>query len=134
MRIVADTEEKRKIVGYLNSQNNLLGRRRPLALRLARDYILWPYLFGRSEKREKIFHEVAREIGYEGPYTNKLYNGEVSIIAPALIGLIEGLIPSIPIGMSSWPKFLATMSAFSVVRGLSVQVGYNSKFRGKVKL
>lgn len=136
VKIFADTEEKRKIVGYLNSQNNLLsrGRNMPRILRFLRSYALWPYNFGKSEKRDKILHDVATEIGYEGRFMIDIPLGRGSIALTALAGFMEGMLSSIPLGIDSWSKVFVPAFAFSVFRGLSFHAGYNYKFRGKVKL
>jgi hypothetical protein len=136
VKTVADTEEKRNIVGYLNSQNNLLSRTRsmPRVLRLLHGYALWSYNFGKSEKKEKILNDAAREIGYKGSSLGAEPFGRGSIALTGLGGLMEGMPFSIPFGVDNWSNISTFVSAFAALRGLSFYVGYNSKFRGKVKL
>jgi len=136
LKIFADTEDKRKIVGYLNSQKNLLGRTRnmPMPLRFLHSYATWPYNFGKNEKREKILQDVAREIGYKGYYFPAVPLGKGSIALSGLVGFMEGMISSLPLGFGSWLETSVPIAAFTIFRGLSFYAGYNHKFRGKVKL
>jgi len=148
VKAIADTDKKRKIVSYLNSQKNMLSENKKRnwlikKLGILPKYAMWSYNFGKSEKRDHVSFTVTKELEYEGPYSvrgDSIGNIGGSLLT-GLSGLLESCALAIPLfGLLHLTHIDVNVNPFLYVgsiaayRGLTFLAGRKHQFKGETNL
>lgn len=147
VKATADTDEKMKVVGYLNSQKKLIGNTPKAtlggkALKALKSYITAYYDWGKSNKMERLRHMTAKNLGYDKSLLpSDGIRPDAGTLLAGLVGFIESYAAGIPIAALLWYTSINTdidivtyMGAYAGYRALTFLAGNLHDFKGKANL